>query len=566
MPIRDLSTGSRGASNASAEFCIVGAGMAGLFIARRLARAGRRVIVLESGGPAVEQESNGLNRIIDVHGRYTRALDGRHRGLGGSSSHWGGRIVPIDAHDTAPRRYLDLGGWPFPHRDLEQYSAEIEAVFGLPHTPYGAEALVSARLDQAFSPDDPDFRGRLAKWIAYRRCNLATLWRRELEGLAGLDIVLGATVADFDIDLERRTLRTVHARGFSGHAMSVSADRFVLATGTIEATRLLLWLNERTGGRAFAGTSPLGRYFQDHLKAEVATVARVDQASGNRLFGYHFIAGTRRSLHLDLTVQAQEADCATSAFAYVAMDLSESRLARLKTVARGLQRGRVKLSELSALVMDLPLVARSAFWRLVHRQLYMPSDVRLGMQIAIEQRPHWDNHIGLSTQRDALGVPKAAVHWRPTDHDELTFRAVAQRLRNYWTRARLDHLHPLSWRAGEAGDPTRFVDLAQPYAHPSGSTRMGTDPATSVVGPDLMCHAVPNISVASASVFPTAGSANPTFTILQLALRHADWLLAHARKQVVSSAMVDQAGSATLAAAMAPARASTTRTTSASSI
>jgi choline dehydrogenase-like flavoprotein len=51
---------------------------------------------------------------------------------------------------------------------------------------------------------------------------------------------------------------------------------------------------------------------------------------------------------------------------------------------------------------------------------------------------------------------------------------------------------------------------------------MGLDPSESVVGPDLRTHNVENLSVASASTFPTAGSANPTYTIIQLALRAAD--------------------------------------------
>jgi choline dehydrogenase-like flavoprotein len=54
---------------------------------------------------------------------------------------------------------------------------------------------------------------------------------------------------------------------------------------------------------------------------------------------------------------------------------------------------------------------------------------------------------------------------------------------------------------------------------------MGANPATSVVRPDLRCHHVPNIWIASASTFPSSGSANPTLTILQLAFRAADALL-----------------------------------------
>ena len=55
---------------------------------------------------------------------------------------------------------------------------------------------------------------------------------------------------------------------------------------------------------------------------------------------------------------------------------------------------------------------------------------------------------------------------------------------------------------------------------------MGADPRTSVVNPRLACHAVPNIFVASAAVFPSSGSANPTLTIMQIAFRAAESVIA----------------------------------------
>jgi choline dehydrogenase-like flavoprotein len=62
---------------------------------------------------------------------------------------------------------------------------------------------------------------------------------------------------------------------------------------------------------------------------------------------------------------------------------------------------------------------------------------------------------------------------------------------------------------------------------------MGLTPSASVVGPDLRCHAIPNVAVASASVFPTSGSANPTFTIMKMALWLADSYLAPAAAPVI---------------------------------
>jgi len=67
-----------------------------------------------------------------------------------------------------------------------------------------------------------------------------------------------------------------------------------------------------------------------------------------------------------------------------------------------------------------------------------------------------------------------------------------------------------------------MISRATELLHSSGSTRIGIDPTESVIDPDLRTRHIENLSVASASVFPSAGSANPTYTIIQLALRTAD--------------------------------------------
>jgi choline dehydrogenase-like flavoprotein len=55
-----------------------------------------------------------------------------------------------------------------------------------------------------------------------------------------------------------------------------------------------------------------------------------------------------------------------------------------------------------------------------------------------------------------------------------------------------------------------------------GTTRMGSDPATSVTDPDGRVHGLGNLWVAGSSLFPTGGWANPTLTIVALALRSAE--------------------------------------------
>jgi choline dehydrogenase-like flavoprotein len=68
--------------------------------------------------------------------------------------------------------------------------------------------------------------------------------------------------------------------------------------------------------------------------------------------------------------------------------------------------------------------------------------------------------------------------------------------------------------------------IAQDASHHMGTTRMGRDPASSVVDAQGRVHSLANLYLAGASVFPTSGSANPTFTIVALSIRLAEHLRA----------------------------------------
>lgn len=64
-------------------------------------------------------------------------------------------------------------------------------------------------------------------------------------------------------------------------------------------------------------------------------------------------------------------------------------------------------------------------------------------------------------------------------------------------------------------------------AHIQGTTRMGTDAASSVVDPDLVHHKVRNLLVLGSGVFPTCPAANPTLPLSALSVRAARRLFAH---------------------------------------
>lgn len=517
-----------------AQICVIGAGIGGLLFARRLAQGGMRVVVVESGVDGFDDEIHRLNEIEDPAARYTRALTGRYRGLGGSSSRWGGRMIPISAHEAGARPHVSQPQWPLPLAELETHHQEIESLFHTGHDSY--EDIPPDRTGRTLFPAfDATLTPRWAKCPTFKQCNIATALAEDLKNLPGLEIWLGATVCDFELDKAAGRLSAITARSLSGYTLTVRARDFVIAAGTIETTRLLLLLDRVSDGYAFRRCRVLGRYFQDHLKAEVATIGRGDPSTTNRLFGYRFVNSVRRDLHLELSKSAQRDDAVSSAFAYVAMDIAESPLADIKRLAQGLQRGRVDPGDVWRVSRNIGLVSRAAWWRMMRKQLYIPASIELRLLACVEQLPHWANRIRLAETRDRFGMPKALFEWGPTQAEERTFQSCVARIDAYWTQAGFDRICPLTWLAARDGAGAQIIDRAEACAHPSGSTRMGTVVEESVVGPDLWCHGVPNVAALSASVFPTAGSANPTFTIMKLALWLGDSYLRKSSSKIAGT-------------------------------
>ena len=67
-------------------------------------------------------------------------------------------------------------------------------------------------------------------------------------------------------------------------------------------------------------------------------------------------------------------------------------------------------------------------------------------------------------------------------------------------------------------------------SHELGGCRMGEDPATSVVGPDLGVHDTPGLYVFGTAVFPTCHGVNPTLTMWALCYRAAEQLAERLRR------------------------------------
>jgi len=131
----------------------------------------------------------------------------------------------------------------------------------------------------------------------------------------------------------------------------------------------------------------------------------------------------------------------------------------------------------------------------------------------LEQTPNPENRVTLGTERDALGLPKVEIHWRWSALDEANALRAREIFAQEFERAGIGRLVIREKLA-----------LHSSVHHHMGATRMHRDPRKGVVDENCRVHGISNLFVAGSSVFPTGGYANPTLTLVALALRLADHL------------------------------------------
>ena len=522
--IVDLANQAIDHRNIETDVLIVGAGIAGLVLADRLRRKNVRVTILESGGRDPSTDGDPLNQVIQLGDPYTGATQGRSRCLGGTSTMWGGALLPFLTNDLAARPYLGLPAFPVRMEELAPYLPEVDKLFGLDSGSYEEEFVRQIGASRRVPTGDDDFQVRFAKWPPFKNRNLALLLSKMLADDADLEVSVNSTVTEFEMS-EGGRVTLVTARHESGRSVTVGAKRIVICAGAIETTRLLLLLDRQHESRIFQECEALGRYFYDHISLPVAEIEPRDVNRLNRMAGFRFVGSTMRSLRFELTPRAQSSEGVGSAFGHISFRTTGSTgFDALRQFMRFQQRtGRIELCQLLSVVSELPYFVRVGFWRAFHRQLLWPRPAVYELHVVAEQLPKASNRVTLSVQRDVLGLPVAAIDWRVTSEDWRTFAVFGKRFDSFWTRRGLQAIGTLKWlnQANEgSGAPASQTDVY----HPGGSTRMGADPRTSVLDPNLKVFGISNLWTASTAAFPSGGGANPTLTLILFVMRLADHL------------------------------------------
>jgi choline dehydrogenase-like flavoprotein len=121
------------------DICIVGAGPAGLALARELSGMHLNICVLESGGLEPELRTQSLARAPNLGLPYYPLHANRQRAFGGTLRLWAGWCRPLDDVDFQQRSWVPDSGWPIDRATLVPYYHRAHELLGLGSFNYDLE-------------------------------------------------------------------------------------------------------------------------------------------------------------------------------------------------------------------------------------------------------------------------------------------------------------------------------------------------------------------------------------------------------------------------------------------
>ncbi|HEY9557210.1 MAG TPA: GMC family oxidoreductase [Acidimicrobiales bacterium] len=501
------------------DVCVVGLGAAGGTIAAGLVAEGRSVVGLEAGAAVDPARSDGADEVAHVVDQRllwkqpeVLVLDdgppavgnwlARNRGVGGPHA-WSGFAYRF--HPS------DLEAWPIGYDDLEPWYERAELALDVggiagenpfagphrwpyPHAPVprvaGAERLADAARELGWHPYHPP--GAIA--ASCQRCGLCTFYAchvgakgssRRLLPKRGVDVRAGATATEVVTDRTGRATAVRYVMA-DGQVAEQPARVVVLALNAPYVTRLMLLSGVGND------SDQLGRYLTFHTGA-MAWGVYDDVLNIDR--------GPAQQVGID--------------------DLNEGRPA---AAGAAFSRGGVLHGGMPAAFTGGPL----AFARALDDTVPLPAGVpRYGegllrfaeraysrhqaVYVLGEDIAQADNRVELDPEvRDHLGLPAVRYVYRPARED------ISQQ--EYLLNA-AQHLLSTSGAVQTAASSPSRLPGGMFAGHAHGTTRMGSDPATSVADDTGLVHGTDNIFVAGAGLFVTSAGLNPLLTIVALAMR-----------------------------------------------
>jgi len=508
---------------------IVGSGVASVAVARTLLQndSSAEVLILEAGGNLQMANHRKWLDFVMTGTSPTRAFadksddadinndggfglkGGRLLARGGSTNHWGGwcpRMKPEDFHLGQVRK--DSIDWPIKYKDLAPYYTKAEFFLHVcgdstsTSTPrygekYRYDAVPFTSLDKLLMPTLDRLGHKYeALPIARKgaRCQTTGTCRYcpfDARYAAGTD--LNSLLSEFNdrvelrinspvVSIEMKDKKTVQGVNYlvglnQDQVKFEPADKVVVAAGTIESAKILL-------------ASENSKWWVNGLCNDTGHV-------GRHLVTHPLLRGIARIPSNPKRIE-QEIDFPTMVSRYFDSEKYQP-LGKMLFVRDGKYIVRPIARE---------LLAKNSVSKINNN---IENNTRIELRGLMEAFPEKGNLVSIAKGKTSLGLPRTKIQYYESQD---TKNARVQNLKK---------LHNILYEAGLKESPDKNYRGAR-SDHATGTCRMSVSAKDGVVDRNLKAHDVDNLYVCSNAVFPNSGAANPTVTLVALAIKLGEHL------------------------------------------
>lgn len=350
-------------------------------------------------------------------------------------------------------------------------------------------------------------------------------YREDLVAAPNVRLLTHSNVIALEASPQGTAVERVKVKSFELKQAWVRATMFIVCCGGIETPRLLLASNSVEPNGIGNGHDIVGRYFQDHPGVTLG-LRVLDRKKLSRLYNSFRKGNIRHVVKMAASEKLQQEERILNVGAEVfyppdEADPIEAAKVILKSVRD--KRLRAQLPGAVGLIVRRPhRVVKAAYWHYVLKQPASLSSGKPHIGFSVEQMPNRESRVRLGDKIDSLGMRRTVLDWRVTSQEGRSIRVLAEAIAKQWRRLQVADFDPseLKLEGRDRGEHGGYIDAS----HHIGTTRMGTDPKTSVVDSNCLVHNYQNLYIAGSSVFPTSGFSNPTLTLLALCMRMSDLL------------------------------------------
>ncbi len=481
--IIDLNKSPKNPKTTGFDVCICGAGVAGITLAIHLAKAQKKVALIEAGDLEFTEQSMEAYKGKSVGMDYWGLEACRLRYFGGTSNHWSGRCKPFSEVDFVERDFFGLPGWPIPKSELDQFESQTKQILDIkadfvsnPLTDWGSKNLIQD--GYALSPPT----------------RFAIKYHDEIQASENITLFLNANLSDIVLDQGQSKVSEYTVINYRKEKYRFSGEKFVMALGAIENARVLLSCDKQLKQGIGNHSDFVGRCFMEHFEVDfggfIANKKYWEQRKGLGLY-------TTSSFTLENKIGSGTVSMSISPDPKV----GGGRTKEIRKFFRNNVCKSPAITEFSKKYVDF----------------HCPGEGIVGA--LIEQSPNKNSRITLDNETDSLGMRRVRLDWEMNELDKKTIRTIALNFAKEF--ALYDY--------GRVQLPSYLLNENEPipvayHCHHIGTTRMAKKPEDGVVDENCKVFGIDNFYIGGSSAFSTGSGTNPTFTIVELTLRLAKHL------------------------------------------